>query len=153
MYHKILTVDANKCTGCRTCEMVCSLHHEKKCSPILSRTRVVKFEALGLNFPIVCTHCSKPKCMVACSHDAMRVDSETGAVLIDEALCTGCRSCLAACPRSQVGFHPDKGVAFKCDLCEGNPQCARFCPTGAIRYSVMDEYLMAKRRALLSVKA
>jgi len=153
MFQKILLVNAAKCTGCRTCEMVCSLRHEAKCSPLLSRTRVVKFEDRGLNFPTVCTHCSKPQCMAACSQGAMKLDSKTGAVLIDEELCTGCRACLAACPRGQVGFHPEKGIAFKCDLCGGDPQCARFCPTDAIRYSGVDEFLMAKRRSLIAIEA
>ncbi|BAF58790.1 MAG: 4Fe-4S dicluster domain-containing protein [Pelotomaculum sp.] len=150
MIHKTLLVDPAKCTGCRTCEMACSLRHEAKCSPLLSRTRVIKFEAKGLNFPTVCAHCSKPHCMTACTQGAIRVDEETGAVVINEALCSGCRACLTACPHGQVGFHPEKRVAFKCDLCGGDPNCARQCPTGAIKYSGVDQFLMARRRALLA---
>jgi Fe-S-cluster-containing hydrogenase component 2 len=36
--------------------------------------------------------------------------------------------CMAACPRIQMGLNPIKSQAFKCDLCNGDPQCARFYP-------------------------
>ncbi|HEX3044636.1 MAG TPA: 4Fe-4S dicluster domain-containing protein [Bacillota bacterium] len=149
MLSKSLMADAGKCTGCRTCEMACSQFHEGKSSPVLSRTRVIKFDAKGENFPTICSHCSKPSCLTACKTGAMRLDSKTGAVTINEALCNGCRACLAACPESRVSFHPEKKVAFKCDLCNGDPQCAKFCPTGAIAYGDIDELLMIRRRALI----
>lgn len=126
--------------------MACSLYHEGKCSPVLSRMRVVKYEALGKNYPSVCSQCSKPQCLAACTEGAIKLNEKTGAVTVDESLCIGCRSCLVACP--QVGFNVQKGVAFKCDLCGGEPQCARFCPSGAVVFSDVNESLMARRRAL-----
>jgi anaerobic carbon-monoxide dehydrogenase iron sulfur subunit len=149
MSSKILLTEPSRCTGCRTCEMACSLYHEGKCSPVLSRTRVIKFESQGKNFPTICAHCSKPQCLAACSEGAISLNSSTGAVVIDDALCTGCRSCILACPHSQISYNREKKVAFKCDLCGGKPQCARFCPTGAIAFRDVDEYLMARRRALV----
>jgi len=143
---KTLMVDPSKCTGCRTCEMACSLHHEKMCSPVLSRIRIVKFEAQGVNFPNVCSHCSKPQCIPACLQGAISLNDITGAIVINEELCTGCRLCIAACPQGQIAVHPEKEVAFKCNLCEGDPVCARFCPSGAIKFASVDEFLMAKRR-------
>lgn len=147
MISKSLMADYHQCTGCRTCEMACSLFHEGKCSPVLSRTRVIKFDARGENHPTICSHCSKPHCLSACKTGAMSVDGATGAVIINEALCTGCRDCISACPDSQVSFHPEKRIAFKCDLCNGEPQCAKFCPTGAISYGDLDALLMQRRRA------
>ena len=149
MVSKSLMADFNKCTGCRTCELACSQFHEGKSSPALSRTRVIKFDALGENHPTICSHCSKPLCMSACKVGAMSIDNQTGAVIVNEPLCTGCRACLAICPESQVGFHPEKKVAFKCDLCNGDPQCAKFCPTGAISFGDIDGLLMIRRRAIV----
>jgi carbon-monoxide dehydrogenase iron sulfur subunit len=146
MNFKTLMVDPSLCTGCRSCEMACSLYHEGKCSPVLSRMRVVKYEALGKNYPSICSQCSKPQCLAACADGAIKMNEKTGAVIIDESLCIGCRSCLAACP--QVGFDADRGIAFKCDLCGGEPQCARFCPSGALSFLDVNESLMARRRAL-----
>lgn len=147
---KALMVDPEKCTGCRTCEMACSMRHEEKCSPLLSRIRILKFEAHGINSPSVCSHCSKPQCIAACLLDAISLNTVTGAVVINEELCTGCCSCLTACPGGQISLHPDKKVAFKCDLCDGDPACARFCPSGAVQYCDVDQFLMMKRRARFS---
>ncbi len=143
---KTLMVDPSRCTGCRTCEMACSLYHEGQCSPILSRMRIIKYETIGKSYPTVCSQCSKPKCLDACDQAAISIDEASGTVNIDQSLCTGCRSCLTACP--QIGFNPEKRVAFKCDLCNGSPQCARFCPSGALIFSGVDEHLMARRRAM-----
>ena len=141
---KTLLVDPSLCTGCRTCEMACSLYHEGVCSPTLSRVRIIKYEALGRSYPAVCAQCSKPQCLSACPHEAIEYSGRSGALTIREERCTGCRSCLIACP--QIGFHPEKKVAFKCDLCGGEPQCARFCPSGAIIFSAVDEFQMARLR-------
>ena len=125
--------------------MACSLYHEGKCSPVLSRMRIIKYEALGKSYPSVCAQCSKPKCQSACPSGAIKPGGTIGTLTVDETLCTGCRTCLVAC--SQIGFHPQKQVAFKCDLCGGEPQCARFCPSGAIIFSAVDGFQMARRRA------
>ena len=31
------------------------------------------------------------------------------------------------CPYDVIHEHPDREVAFKCDLCDGDPQCIAFC--------------------------
>jgi Fe-S-cluster-containing hydrogenase component 2 len=142
---KTLLVDPSRCTGCRTCEMACSLYHDGKCSPVLSRIRIIKYEALGKSYPSICSQCSKPQCSSACPSGAIKPGEKTGALTVDETLCTGCRTCLVACP--QIGFHPQKKVAFKCDLCGGEPQCARFCTSGAISFAGADEFQMSRRRA------
>jgi Fe-S-cluster-containing hydrogenase component 2 len=146
---KTLMVQPSLCTGCRSCEMACSLGHDGKCSPALSRVRVIRFDSEGRNVPTVCAQCTRPECLSACTEGAIRRDVATGAVLIDEDLCNGCRACISACSHSQIGFHPEKGLAFKCDLCGGDPLCARFCPTGALSFVHLDQHLMARRRALL----
>jgi Fe-S-cluster-containing hydrogenase component 2 len=37
-----------------------------------------------------------------------------------------------ACPFGTIFFDAGTGTAAKCDLCAGEPACARACPTGAI---------------------
>ena len=37
-----------------------------------------------------------------------------------------------------VFFNPDTHKAYKCDLCDGDPACARACPTDAIEYAEID---------------
>ena len=46
---------------------------------------------------------------------------------VDEDLCTNCGACYDVCPHGVIHEHPDRAVAFKCDLCDGTPQCVAFC--------------------------
>jgi len=91
--------------------------------------------------------------MAACLEGAIKRDEKTNAVIINDILCKGCRSCIIACPHSQISFNTEKEIAFKCDLCNGEPKCAKFCPSGAITFSDLDEYMMARRRNQINKSA
>ena len=48
---KILIVDHKKCTGCRLCELVCSVKHAGVSNPSRARLSIVKWEAEGYYLP------------------------------------------------------------------------------------------------------
>ena len=50
---RVLAVDYEKCTGCRLCELVCSVRHEGVSNPARSRIRIVKWEWEGIYVPVV----------------------------------------------------------------------------------------------------
>jgi carbon-monoxide dehydrogenase iron sulfur subunit len=72
--------------------------------------------------------------MAACPKDAIHRDPESGYVLVDDNVCVGCKMCVSACPTGAMGFDSDLGLAYKCDLCGGDPECARVCEPKAIEY-------------------
>jgi len=82
---------------------------------------------------IHCVHCEDPLCLAACPVSAITKDDKTGFVRINATICIGCRACIAACPISSPRFDADKRVAVKCDFCDGDPQCVKFCTTEALR--------------------
>ncbi len=45
---QFISVDHLVCTGCRECEVVCSLYHFGECNPERSAIRVVRSEKDGL---------------------------------------------------------------------------------------------------------
>ena len=51
-----------------------------------------------LHLSLACNHCAEPGCAAACPTLAYRRDAETGAVLLDQDRCIGCRYCTWACP-------------------------------------------------------
>ena len=55
--------------------------------------------------------------------------------------------CVAACPFGAMGFNTDTKKVFKCDFCDGDPQCARFCEVGAVQYVDADKVAGEKQYA------
>ena len=54
---KIVTINPDKCTGCRICELVCSMAKEGEFNPKRSRIRVVKNKEMDINMVTLGTKC------------------------------------------------------------------------------------------------
>ncbi|MBI4186077.1 MAG: 4Fe-4S dicluster domain-containing protein [Chloroflexi bacterium] len=132
-----------KCTGCRICEMVCSLYHEKEgINPRRSRIRVVMSREKTSILPMVCRSCTDPACVASCPQDCLTQD-ESGMIVVDESACTACGECEIACPFGAIHIHPVADVAVTCDRCDGKFLCVNYCPEG-----VLDWLVPEKLRAL-----
>jgi len=117
------------CSGCRRCEIACSLLHEKRIWSEASRVRVFMFVP-GIEIPHLCFQCDRPKCVDACPESALSVDEQTGAINVDAQICTACGLCIDACPGRVPHLHPDGSHVLICDLCGGDPECAKTCQQG-----------------------
>lgn len=131
---KVLMIDYQKCTGCRQCEMICSVVHEGVSNPSRSRIKVMKWEAEGLYIPMSCQQCEDAPCMNVCPVKAISRDEDIGFVTVDHDICIGCRTCVAVCPFGAMNFDVIDKKVSKCDLCGGDPQCVRFCEVKAVDY-------------------
>lgn len=135
----ILDIDPAKCTGCMSCVVYCSLTHEKWVIPELARIQILADRNRQTILPIACVPCAEKPCLAACPEPGAIHLDEIGAVLVEESLCMACAKCVRACPVGAIRIHrlPGRGkkgkaVALKCDLCRGDPWCARVCPSRAI---------------------
>ena len=146
MAKKVLMIDYEKCTGCRLCELVCSVRHEGVSNPSRSRITVVKWEAEGIYIPMTCQQCEDAPCVAVCPVKALYHDEELGRVMIDYERCIGCRTCISVCPFGGMGFDWVAKRVIKCDLCDGDPQCVRFCEVGALEYVEAEKVGAFKRR-------
>jgi carbon-monoxide dehydrogenase iron sulfur subunit len=138
----------NNCTGCRTCELICSLVHEKTCNPRYGRIHVVRNERS--NRAIVCNQCKKPLCASRCATDAIAYDEKKGVVVIDEEKCVGCGTCVEGCPSRAIKIHPLTGKAVKCDLCQGyysSPACVEFCAPKVLRFADTSTRIKVNRKS------
>lgn len=142
---RFLQADLDKCTGCRTCEMVCSLTHSGECNPLKSRILVTRMKLRGVMIPVYCKQCVKPPCAENCPIDAIYRNENTGMVLINYDTCIGCKNCIQYCPFGALTLEPDTEKVIKCDLCEGNPQCVKYCIDGALIFSRLDDAGKPKR--------
>ncbi|MFX1254625.1 MAG: 4Fe-4S dicluster domain-containing protein [Promethearchaeota archaeon] len=143
---KILYVEPEKCSGCRTCETVCSLNHEKVYNPARARIHVVKWENAGLYIPVVCQHCETAVCEIVCPMQAIQPDKTTGALRIDYDLCVNCKLCLKTCPFAGIRISKG-GKVVKCDMCGGDPVCVKNCEPGALQYLDATTINLRKSRA------
>ena len=90
-------------------------------------------------FPRICNHCLNPACVASCPSGALYKRGEDGIVLIDQKVCRGWRSCVAACPYKKTYFNWQTGKSEKCILCFPRietgqaPACFHSC-VGRIRY-------------------
>jgi Fe-S-cluster-containing hydrogenase component 2 len=46
-----------------------------------------------------------------------------------------------------MGVDTQESRVFKCDLCDGDPTCVRFCEAGALSFVDADVAHLAKQRA------
>ena len=123
-----IAADHARCTGCKTCETVCSLYHFGECNPSISAIRVIRRERNGLVFclPLVCRQCERPACVEACPAEALSRDRERGVLTLNKDECTACGLCVEACPVGCISLDAERKVIL-CDLCDGQPQCVAFC--------------------------
>jgi Fe-S-cluster-containing hydrogenase component 2 len=120
------------CSGCKLCELYCSLQHNGAFNPRRSRIKVVEL-ATGVDIPVTCQQCQDPACRAACEFEAMEFDEKLKIVTVNEQKCTACQACVGACPYGIISIDPATKKAIKCDLCAGEePACVSICPSNVL---------------------
>jgi len=153
---KRIFVDLERCMGCKGCEIACAIEHSKhknlidaikQLPPPISRVRV--YGNFSGSAPFQCRHCPEPYCYFACIAGAITKASD-GTVVLDRDRCVHCYSCVMVCPFGVIKVgEEEKLCAVKCDLCEDKniPPCVQACPTKAMFYGELEEFLnLVKRR-------
>jgi Fe-S-cluster-containing hydrogenase component 2 len=110
--------------------MACSLHHEGIVNREWARIRVHR-RGIEHTVPIVCNQgksCDR-ECVQVCPAECIR-DVNGHAIEVVREECIGCGDCVEACPYDAI--HMRGEVAFKCNLCDGEPTCTKFCSVLAI---------------------
>ena len=118
-----IVIDASKCTGCQSCEIVCSLQHvEDTVNPQRSRIRV--FHEGDLFFPVIAGPYTEASC-----------NSKQNLVINGKEY-NACIFCRASCPAKTIFKEPDTDIPLKCDFCgePPDPQCVKVCAMGALTF-------------------
>lgn len=81
----------------------------------------------GLEVPHLCAQCDDYPCVKSCPVEALSIDEETTAVIVNREKCNSCGKCIAACPGQIPFLHPGDNKATICDFCGGDPECVKVC--------------------------
>jgi formate dehydrogenase iron-sulfur subunit len=140
----------NKCVNCGSCSAACILENGWSIYPrIIYTYNSEALPSLSLtNLSLACNHCEIPVCLNGCPTASYYREPFTGAVIIDERMCIGCKYCQWNCPYDAPKFNAEKRIIGKCNLCysgliEGRlPACTTACPTGALEYGELSEPIL-----------
>lgn len=133
---KVIKIDAEKCNGCRACEVICSAFHArpKYSSSNTARSRIrIHFDPLrNVYIPVFSSFYTPAEC-------ASRNKYIINGTEYDE-----CAFCGASCPSRDLFKEPDSGLPLKCDSCEDDPplekpMCVQWCLADALTYEEREE--------------
>jgi len=148
---KIISIDLDRCVGCRSCEQACSMYGTGGFRRESSNIRVNIYPGERFISTLTCVQCETAVCLEICPSGALARSPETNAVVLDESRCVGCKMCLMSCPFGNIHFNTEKHVIQKCNLCDGEPRCVGFCMPRALNYLEVEE-IPELRRAILDSK-
>ncbi|MBT8334056.1 MAG: 4Fe-4S dicluster domain-containing protein [Deltaproteobacteria bacterium] len=175
-------VDLTRCIGCRSCEAACNaeqnmpppakpftdqsvfdgeVHGHKRRTDENSLTVVNRYDVPGIDHPLFrkvqCNHCQEPACLTSCFVAAYTKTPE-GAVIYNQDVCVGCRTCMIACPfyiptfRYSSAFDPS---IVKCIFCYDTrlkhgqpPACVEACPQEALTFGQRKDLIKIGRRRI-----
>lgn len=173
-----MTIDLDRCVGCRACVVACTIHNGL---PKGVRYGVVLEQESGTfpqvtvdYLPTLCMHCANAACLEVCPTGATYRTDE-GIVAIDAQKCIGCKACMAACPydarqmlETVESNHADGPTAYeeevfpalvpntvmKCTFCKDRlaqgelPICVATCPAHARAFGDLDDPESAVSKAI-----
>jgi Fe-S-cluster-containing hydrogenase component 2 len=101
----------------------------------------------GVEVPHLCAQCDDYPCVDSCPTNALSVDYNTTAVIVDRESCNSCGLCYRACPGTVPYLHPKDNKINICDLCEGDPECVKVCKeAGYNALRLVNERMSANRK-------
>ncbi len=137
---KTITIDADKCTGCRLCENICSAFHaDPKYSTVNTRRARIQVVGVGLfpeekgNYmPVFAGPCTMAEC------------HSRSIYIIEGKEYSECAFCPNSCPSRELFKEPDSDLPLKCDTCLeepllAEPLCVKWCLRDALTYTEREE--------------
>ena len=132
---RTIKINADNCSGCRSCELNCSAYHAEPkfrlANPKRSRIRIFWDEDNNLFVPILAGQYFDAEC------------NNRNMLIIHGKEYGECSFCRSSCPSRDLFKEPDADIPLKCDMCGEpplpEPLCVKWCLTDALTYSEREE--------------
>ncbi|MEI6134836.1 MAG: (4Fe-4S)-binding protein [Desulfomonile sp.] len=141
---KTIKIEADKCNGCRACEIICSAFHAtprySSVNPARARIQVISSRLKNIWLPVFAGENAKAECMGRNTY------------VIDGKEYCECDFCRASCPSRDTFKEPDSGLPLRCDMCEDDPpllrpKCVEKCLNDVLIYEEREEEVEEEERA------
>ncbi|CDL37687.1 Fe-S-cluster-containing hydrogenase components 2 [Citrobacter freundii] len=95
LMNRFIIADANKCIGCRTCEVACVVSHQdnQDCASLTPETflpRIHVIKGVNVSTATLCRQCEDAPCANVCPNGAISRDK--GFVHVMQERCIGCKN-------------------------------------------------------------
>lgn len=128
MFYDTLVIEYGSCPPeCQSCEQTCITKRGK------SGIRVLSIPEVEFHGIVKCNQCTD--CLAAESCPTAALTREDGIVTHNEERCIGCGICTLACTYGGINYDDMSRKAFKCDNCQGKPECVDVCEHGVLQLS------------------
>ena len=140
---KTIKIDADKCTGCKACEMICSAFHANprysSVNTARSRIKIMWDQINNIYVPVYASSYTEAEC------------NGRYTLVVNGKEYSECLFCGSSCPSRDWFKEPDSGLPLKCDMCEEDPtlpepMCVKWCKVDALLYEVREEEVEDKEK-------
>ncbi len=149
MARNAIVTDLNRCIGCFACETACKQHNNIDLGINWCKVHIMgpygTFPDIQQYWlPVMCQQCENAPCIEVCPTGAS-YRNEDGVVLVDQATCIGCETCIPACPYGVRFLNANTQVVEKCTMCTDlveqgkQPACVAACCGEARFYGDLDD--------------
>ena len=145
--NQFLIANAQRCIGCRTCEVACAVAHQQSqdvaalsTNHFAPRIRVVK--SGDISTAMACRQCEDAPCASVCPQGRIQRDNDVW--WVDQRRCIGCKKLHGGLPvrrDDRYGNEPAGAGAENAiyAITARGPACVAACPTQALRVMVPAE--------------
>jgi Fe-S-cluster-containing dehydrogenase component len=121
-----ITVKEDRCAGCRTCQVVCSLENFNEVNPSKAALGIEgQFPEPGGYSIRSCDQCGD--CAEICPSEAIYLEDE--GYRIDDEKCVACLMCMMVCSSAALFRHKELQAPIKCTFCG---ECIELCSRDAL---------------------